>query len=185
MRASLAPYRATGTHVVNLNSDPSTRKHGKAIEGSKFMPRTRTNVTTLEVPKRCPRCHYFPVDHECMCTIIEGQPQKPVVTNKAGNPYSVAWQSHATATVFHPGDLEYYTVNIDPHGHYTCRGRSDGERCWPFQARATCPHCEAVENSILLGEAPAYKAPAGVLVGRVTTIDLDDDPLVRLFDYSR
>lgn len=149
--------------------------------------------TTTTIPVRCRRCHYFPVEGECLCTITEGQPTAPVVTNKAGNPYRVAWQSHATATVFHPGELEFYTVNIDPHGHYTCTGRSDGARCWPFYSTAGCVHCDAVENSILLGEAPAYGAPkqvapmgyfetpTEVLVGRVTTLDLEDDPLVRLF----
>jgi hypothetical protein len=145
-------------NVVNLNSNPAERRHGTRTKEFTFMstPHTRTNLTDSP----CPVCKHYILDGDCLCTLA---PEKPVIKNAKGEPYEVAWTSRKAANVFHPGKFVYAAVDVTHDATLTCKGYSDGERCWQFYNKAHCNHTLAVENSIKLGERPAPAKPSRLL----------------------
>lgn len=105
------------------------------------------------VPEYCAYCKQELVYQEGVGHLPHAH--KPLVTNKAGEPYVVAWDGYKKAHVFHPNSLEFYTVYVDTLDNLTCRGKSDGHRCWDWHKKgSTCLHCDAVQASIDAGERP-------------------------------
>lgn len=46
--------------------------------------------------------------------------------------------------VFWPEEVEHYDVKLNSHNIWQCFGRSDGQRCWPYYLRCSCPHADHI-----------------------------------------
>lgn len=166
--------------MANLNTDPIERTNGHYL-GRKdigMTVRTNANVTAIE-PEHCAYC-----GQELVFEVGKGHlphEHKPLVTNKAGEPYVVAWDGPKKALVFHPNSLEFYTIWIDTRDNLTCRGKSSGERCWDWHKKgSSCLHCDAVEASIDAGERPSLAASIAdveATIAKHERLAFSDDPM--------
>lgn len=163
---------------MNLNTNPTQRTNGKYL-GRKDIGMTIRTTNNLPDSYTLCKAGHPRINDFCACEINDTpEPQnevcaycsqelvyqfgkghlphahKPLVTNKAGEPYVVAWDGPDTALVFHPGDIEHYRITISTEGDMTCGGKSSGERCWPFYNTSTCVHCDAALASAEAGEGP-------------------------------
>lgn len=161
---------------MNLNSDPSTRKHGTPLKGNKFMPNahTRHNLVTLE-PDTCFLCSSPVIDGFCECLV--GQDVEPA--QREPQLLKVGSIQYVIDSFKVPGVT--YDLTMNEWGVWECT-------CPSYGYRRECKHCAyllaELEQPIVKPIPPMgilSNAPVDIVLGRVTTLDLDDDPLVRLF----
>lgn len=136
-----------------------------------------SKTTTTTGPDTCFMCDHVVIAGYCDCNVGQDVTDKPITPTPEFyrvNDYQWVMDSFTLGNVS-------YTLTMNEYGVWECT-------CPAYGYRRECKHCAyllaELEQPIVKPIPPMgilSNAPVDVVLGRVTTLDLDDDPLVRLF----
>src|SRR4051812_46302887 len=118
---------------MNLNSDPSIKRHGSETKEYTFMaaPHTVNNITD----QRCPRCHHAILEDTCLCNFVE-MPSKSDLRKVTDTHYIHDSTSQT---------LQSYDLRPNEAGEWTCT-------CLGYFHNRSCKHVKRLVK--VLGVAP-------------------------------